>query len=217
MKNRNLYTLMTVLAVLAVLLAACGGGEAADANSNVAGADAENSDFVPGQGSDSFQLMIGTMKLEETEMAVTVEQAASLLPLWSLLQNMTGSDTVAQAEIDAVAKQINAAMTAEQLAYIAALDFSELDMRALFAELGIELGLRGGGTGEGSALEGGPAGGEIPGSGQGGGRGGGIPGGAQPSPEQQATREALRAEGGGLGVNPVMIQALIDLLQGKVE
>ena len=228
MKNRKLYLLLTTLAVLALLLAACGGGETtAAANTDpegqaavpnqsgettaVTNTDPESPAAVSGQGLDAFPLMIGTLKLEGTEIAVTAEQAETLLPWWQLLQGMAASDTTAQAEIDAVAKQINAEMTAEQLAYIGAIDFSELDMRALYEELGIVLGQRGQGAGEGGAVGGGAGAGGGPGA------GGGIPGGGEPSPELQATRDAIKSGQGDQLVNPIIVQALIDLLQGKVE
>lgn len=51
-----------------------------------------------GELSPSIQVAIGTLKLDETENAVTAEQAQELVPLWETLQVLSESDTAAQQE-----------------------------------------------------------------------------------------------------------------------
>lgn len=93
-----------------------------------------------------IQLAVGTLMLEETPQAVTAEQAQELLPLWQMLRTLQQSGTAAQAEIEAVLNQIQAAMTPEQLAAIEEMDLTPGNMRDMFQEL--ELGM---GRGEGSS------------------------------------------------------------------
>jgi hypothetical protein len=92
----------------------------------------------PGALSMGSQLALGTLQLEETENSVTPEQATALLPLWQALQG----GVTAQAEVDAVLKQIEGVMTSEQLAAIAAKQLTQDDLRGL----GIPPG---GGSGQG--------------------------------------------------------------------
>jgi hypothetical protein len=99
----------------------------------------------------SNQLALGTLQLEETEQAVTPEQAATLLPLWQALQ---GGVTV-QAEVDAVLKQIEGTMAAEQLEAIVAMQLTQEDLQAWMQEQGPGAGggFRGMGGGEGESPE----------------------------------------------------------------
>ena len=53
-----------------------------------------------------MQLMLGTLRLEGTDLAVDSAQAAELVPLWKVLRSLTTSDTAAEAEIEAVINQI---------------------------------------------------------------------------------------------------------------
>jgi hypothetical protein len=99
----------------------------------------------------SNQLMLGTLLLEGTEHAVTPEQAAILLPLWQALR---GGGVTIQAEIDAVLKQIESAMTQEQLKAIAAMQLTQEDLRAWMEEQG----MGGGGPGPGAGVPGGDEG-----------------------------------------------------------
>jgi hypothetical protein len=81
----------------------------------------------------SNQLALGTLQLEETENAVTPEQAKTLLPLWQAIQ---GGALQSNTEINAVLKQIEDQMTPEQLAAIAAMQLTAEDMGAWTQERG---------------------------------------------------------------------------------
>jgi hypothetical protein len=55
------------------------------------------------------------IRLEDTPLAVTADQAKTLLPLWEMLQSLSSSSTAATEEIDAVVNQIKSTMTSEQM------------------------------------------------------------------------------------------------------
>ncbi len=188
-------------------------GTAASLNS-----DYENALSVP------MQLVVGTLMLEDTELTVDSDQAAQLLPLWKAARSLGSSDTAAAEEVGAVYNQIQATMTPEQIASIAAMQLRREDMFEMVQELGSSFGGGGGDfTPEMQATaqaarasgQGFPGGfGDRPGGG--GGPGGGA-GGAGLSPEARETAIAERGgtRGAGSGVNPVFIEAIITLLEGK--
>jgi hypothetical protein len=199
-------TIIGILLVLMVTLAACsvpglsqGSGEAATLTESIA---------LP----QSIQLSVGTLMLEETPQAVTAEQAQELLPLWQMLRTLQQSDTAAQAEIEAVLNQIQAAMTPEQRAAIEEMDLTSANMRAMFQELGLGIG-----RGEGEGSSGGQEGGFRPPEGMGPGGemfpGGGMPGGRTDlSPEEQATAMAERMSS---GFGTALMDRLIELLESR--
>jgi hypothetical protein len=90
----------------------------------------------------SSQLALGTFLLEGTETAVTSEQAQTLLPLWQVIQS---GALKGEAETGAVLKQIEGAMTPEQLAAIAAMHLTSEDMGTWAQEQGVSLAGPGGG------------------------------------------------------------------------
>lgn len=127
------------------------------------------------------QLALGTVQLEETNLAVDEAQAADLLPLWQALQTLSQSDTTAEAELQAVVNQIESTLTTEQVNAIAAMQLTEASMTELAAggEFAQGRGFGGGdgvqrGAGQGQGGPGGFGGGGLPGGGPG---GGGFPGG----------------------------------------
>ena len=126
-----------LIAVLAVaVLAGCGGGQTTSDSTDAGDGEAYTSEVLdasyPDALSVSNQLALGTIQLEETENAVTPDQAAALLPLWQALR---GGVTV-EAEVNAVLKQIEGTMTQEQLEAIARLQLTQEDLRAWMEEQG---------------------------------------------------------------------------------
>ena len=190
-------TMIGILLVLMVTLAACSGGEADAPTESIA---------LP----LSIQLSVGTLMLEGTPQAVTAEQAQELLPLWQMLRTLQQSDTAAQVEIEAVLNQIQKAMTPEQLAAIEGMDLTLASMRTMAQELGLGIG---GGQGSSGGQEGGfrppdgmvPGGGMVPGS--------GMPGGGTDlSSEEQATAIAERMSS---GFGTALMDRLIELLESR--
>ncbi|MEW5940115.1 MAG: hypothetical protein AB1750_10660, partial [Chloroflexota bacterium] len=192
---------LILLTIFALTLTAC----SASAPTEVA---ATSQTDPSSQALDGISLLaIGTLQLKDTPQAVTPTQAADLLPLWQVYQSLSDSDNAAQEEIDALVKQIEDTMTADQMSAINALGLTPQDMFAAMQELGIEMGA-GRPSGSGNSNDGGGfgpgAGGPPPDFGGGGPPGGGQPGGGTGgtglSPDQIATAQASRgANGGGAG------------------
>jgi len=212
-----------VFLFLTLIVTACGGQATATNNpGNAAQAD-PNAQELP----LSTKLAIGTLKLEGTDLAIGSDQAAELLPLWQVFNNLSSSDTAAPEEVIAVTEQIQETMTKEQLAAIDDMNLTGQDIFATMQELGLanapqanasgtpQAGgnFRGGqGPDGGFSPDGGP-----PGGGPGGGGGGGFGGGQGLSQEQIATAQARRAEGGGFGNRTMtpLVEAVIKLLESK--
>ncbi|MCP4543470.1 MAG: hypothetical protein GY832_40680 [Chloroflexi bacterium] len=141
-----------VMVMAITILAGCGGGGQDAPPDAVSEETVYTSEVLDVSYDDalaaSSQLTLGTLNLEGTENAVTPEQATALLPLWQALQG----GVTAQAEVDAVLKQIEGTMTQEQLAAITAMQLTREDMRAWMEAQGINT--RGGfpGAGEGQEL-----------------------------------------------------------------
>jgi len=140
------HFILTLLTM--AVLAGCGGetptstaeGEAVAVNVNTD----ESDEYVSAALDTSYegalpasnQLALGTLQLEETENAVTPEQATALLPLWQAIQ---GGALQSNTEINAVMKQIEGTMTSEQLAAIAAMQLTAEDIRTWAQERGLNV------------------------------------------------------------------------------
>jgi hypothetical protein len=126
--------LTLLVAVVVVTAAACGGTatpeQAAELGSGYTSEVIDSS--YEGALSVASQLALGTMLLEETECQVDPEQAEDLLPLWQAMQ----SGLTAEAEAEAVLRQIEATMTHDQLEAIGAMQLTQEDMEAWMADEG---------------------------------------------------------------------------------
>lgn len=193
-----------------------------EADSSESGKTRLTQDY-PGALSTETQLALGTLKLEQTDLAVNEQSASELLPLWQAMQSLRNSDMAAEQEIIAVINQIQDMMDADQVSSIAEMKLTEESMTAMIESGEIALG-RGNpagarGDGEGSFPGGGPGGGLLgggPGSREGG--PGGLPGGgrADLSEDDIATRQAQFAEGGlGQVQDRMLANSVIRLLQTK--
>lgn len=239
-------TVIGLILVLMLALAACGGQSAAlenvdDTAVNQTAAQVASDTAVTSLSADYEdalsvvgQLAIGTVQLEETDVAVDETLAAELLPLWQAYQSLGQSDTTAEAELQAVVSQIERTMTAEQIAAIAALKLTNEGLTKMMenGELGFVPGGQGGwGTADeasdtavggggfaGGSPAGGLPGGGFPGGGvPGGGFPGGGPGGAELSEEDIATRQAEFAQNGGGGFQERMFTGVVvRLLEDKL-
>jgi hypothetical protein len=88
-------------------------------------------------------LLVGTFKLDDTDQAVTGEEAGKLLPLWQAYRSLSTSQTAAEAEVDALLNQIGSTMTAEQMKAIEALNLTNTDMMSLLQSMGGGMGPQG--------------------------------------------------------------------------
>jgi hypothetical protein len=136
----KLWYIGLALALTAVVLVGCGGEQATPAPVDEGDGETYTSAVLdtsyPDALSVSNQLALGTLQLEETENATTPDQATALLPLWQALQG----GVTAEAEVNAVLKQVEGTMTQEQLAAIAAMQLTQEDLRAWMEEQGLGVG-----------------------------------------------------------------------------
>lgn len=207
--------------ILALLLASCGGGAKA-------GGSAEENGLSDGY-QDALavpaQLALGSLQLEETDLAIDKELAAKLLTLWQAYQSLSGSDTAAEVEVTAVIDQIQDTMTAQQIEAIAAMKLTAEDATTFMTEMGGAFGRPG--RMDGAETDGGGSGGDAGrffGGGFGRPTGGGMPGmgfpeGGQANEDAQAAHIAQMGDDPDSAMagfrNQVLVSALIRSLQVK--
>jgi len=246
MKKKSIVIFLVALIGLLVLVACSGSDEATGDNG---GQSVNNNQEQTSTGNDSQstapervrlsadynnalspqgQLALGTLHLEEGNLAIDETAAAELLPLWQALQSLSNSQTTAAVEIDAVVNQIQDSMTAEQIAAIAGMKLTEESLTTLIEEGDFAFG-RGalGGAGRDVPGEDGFPGGGFPGGGLPGGEPGGRPGGGfgggpggggfgDLNEDDIATRRAEFAEGGFGDIQErVLVGAVVRILQVK--
>ncbi len=186
MKSIVTFTLIFVIA----LLTACGGSAAAEPASTgpVSALSEDYTDALPVRN----QLALGTLRLEDNPaVAVSAEQAATLLPLWQGLNSLSSSGTGATAEINALLAQIEGAMTPEQMQTIKAMQLTRADIQAVGQEWGVTTS-EGGQPGSGSSL----------------------------SEEERAARRATRqasGESSSGGMSAALAERLVQLLQERMQ
>lgn len=106
--------------------------------------------------SERLMLALGILKLSETPLPVTLEQAPQLLLLWLALQNMTNSGTSPDEEVNAVLAQIETTLSSDQINVINSMKLTQTDIQSWAAANGVTLGTGSGsgqGTGQGMSPE----------------------------------------------------------------
>jgi hypothetical protein len=111
------------LTIFVLTLTACGSASTAN---NLASSPQNGP--AAGELPVTTQIALGTLKLDGTDNAVTVDQAATLLPLWETMQVLENSDTAARQEIEALNTQIQETMTEKQMQAISAMNLTRQDM-----------------------------------------------------------------------------------------
>ena len=165
------------------------------------------------------RLMMLTFALEDTDLAVTSQQAQDLLPLWKAYSAVTSSDNAASQEVEALNRQIQETMTAAQLAVMEDGDFDNQAFAQVMQEYGAGNQRARSNPDSSSDFQ-------SPGSGEFGGRpesGGGMPGGGGGAPAELgggAGMAAMDSEdqenmpaGSGGGMMTGLIDPLIELLE----
>ena len=155
------------------------------------------------------KLILGTINLEETDNAITAEQAAELLPMFYVLQDLNESDTAAQEEMDGLVNQIQETLTAEQ---VQAIDDMSLSMRDMFA---ITQGSSGRSSTTDASSTTGAGGGDMGGPPDMG--GGGMPGGITSTGTTSASSDTGAARVMDTSTPSALFDAVIELLQKKVQ
>lgn len=184
---------LALLAVMAVAVSAAGCSTPAATPTPAAAATGSELTFKSSVLVDDYenalpvtgQLVLGTLRLEDTPQKMSKEQAAKLLPFWQMLNSTSGIQDAAEAS--AVLRQVEAAMTAEQLQAIKAMKLTMDDMMAWAQEHDLNMAFRGSDGTLGVPPSGTPV---APGQWQ-----GGPAERATLSPEMRATMEAGRAQG----------------------
>jgi hypothetical protein len=188
---------LLLILTLSLLLASCS-GTAATASTTTTNSDAYVSPNLDVSYENALnarlQLTLGSLKLAETNTPITAEQAKVMLPLWEGLMNMTRTGNSAQAEVNAVLGQIEAAFTPEQLTAIRDMKLISADIQAWGAANGVATG-----------------------SGAGAGQGGGSGMSAEARATKQAAEGNTSGSGGSNGVSTVMLNSLITYLQGLAQ
>jgi hypothetical protein len=184
-----------------------------------------------------MKLGMGTLRLDGTNLAVTPEQAKTLLPLWRALKTLSTDTNTSADEVKALNQQIEDSMTKEQVQAIQKMTWTRDDLRKMMQQYGVSAGNGGQqqagarqttpgassqgtqtGGGGGGGFPGGPGG--PPGGGGfiGGGTGGG--GGTNASTNRTGSNrtpvpgQAARREAGGM--NLLFADPVIKLLEGKI-
>ena len=171
----------------------------------------------PGALNASNQLMLGTLRLEGTESAVTPEQAAALLPVAQALPDQV---LQSDAERDAALAYIEAHLTPAQLAAIASMHLTQDELAAWTRDND-----RGAGTGPGqgsAGARGTPGAPAAPGGAFSGGRGTPPAMGTRQGQFGRGTPQARGAARGtgsgaatGTGQDMILLNSLIRLLAQK--
>ena len=200
MKNK----MVVIIILIALLLTACGTA----ANVNQSATTSKTKSFA-GQA----ELIVGILKLEGTDQAVTTMQASELLPLWEVMKVLANSDTSAQVEIDAAVSQIKETLTPSQLQTIANMKLTEQDISVF--EQGLNTAVQSSSKSSSSSNSSGGFGGP-----DGGGPGGDELGGIVVGVSQSSTSSTLTTQvssGTSSQVPTALINALIKVLQKKVS
>ena len=132
--NIKKLSLWSTALILILVLTAC------NSSSNQAASTTNTSVTNSAQGTTSLsevnKLLVGTLRLEDTDQAVSAEEAAQLLPLWQAYRALSNSDTAAEAEVDALIKQIQTTMTSDQIQAIEAMNLTSQDIMDLMQAAG---------------------------------------------------------------------------------
>lgn len=148
----KMWTKGTLILATFLLLAACGRGDpapAVEASEPVAAVSQEGDSANTAQQRISLltndfegalpptnQLVLGILLLENSDNAITAEQAASMLILWQALQSGTIQN---QTERAAILTQIEGTLTEAQIEEIGAMQLTFADINEWAQENGIEL------------------------------------------------------------------------------
>jgi hypothetical protein len=157
------------------------------------------------------KLTLGVINLEETDNAVSAEQASELLPMFYVLQDLNESDTAAQEEIDGLVAQIQETLTDVQ---VQSIDTMGLSMQDMFA-------ITQGGSGKSSAsgtTSTSSTGGDMGGPPD---MGGGMPGGGMPGVATTGTTSASSDTNAMPAMNTstptALFEAVIKFLEKKIQ
>ncbi|OGN94472.1 MAG: hypothetical protein A2Z71_09845 [Chloroflexi bacterium RBG_13_50_21] len=229
MKLKNIISIMLIFVLSGITAACSGSSNQSSSTSNSTGTDGAQA------GTNLTQvnmLLVGTLKLEDTDQAVTADEATKLLPLWQAYRSLSTSQTAAEAEVNALLNQIQSTMTTDQVDAIKAMNLTSTDMMDLMQSMGGSMGSRGtpdpNSTPSFDIPSGGFPGGDppsglagVPPSGSGGGTTGNFPsGGDRPAGGMGGDVVIVGGDAGsaaGLGGGPILQGTLDPSMQATAE
>ncbi len=152
------------------------------------------------------QLLTGTFMLADTNLSLTGEQTAQLIPLWTSLKD-AAQNSVTQEQTGTILQQIESTLTAEQVKAIAEFKITRQSMMSVLQDKGVTMGGPQGNGGPNGQGAGTPPDGTPPAGGPG--NGNGTP------PQMDGTPVAGNPpQGRGNFLPAELIDALIQFLQG---
>jgi hypothetical protein len=202
----------TLIVIASILLSACSSAATATV------ASSQSLDLAP-------ELAVGILKLEDTDQAVTSAQASDLLTYWQAYQALSGEETTAQAELEALVQQIKGVLSDEQWQAIQAMQLTSQSVNEMtqsltaeYASVTITDAQSASTTGQSST--------GMPGDMPGGGPGGSMPsddmsilmGNGMDMNAQSTPSAAAQAQSSvqNLQVTPVLLNALIALMESRI-
>ena len=88
-----------------------------------------------------IKLAAGTLKLEDSDQAVTSTQAAELLTFWQAYQALSNDETTAQAELDGLIQQIQGVLSDQQLQAIESMQLTDQSVAEMVQSLSADFGM----------------------------------------------------------------------------
>lgn len=201
------YLLVLTVIISSLVLTACAGGAPGGAAPGAGGPGGSEKSKT----TTEVKTAMGIIALEDTDQAVTVDQAKVLLPLYKAVKALGASATTAPAELEALYSQIRENLDSSQIQTIDNLDVSSQTIQAVLTKYGaISDGLASEGSRSTtrSSSNGGFGGPGGPGGGPGG------PGGMMMGGGDTAMTIATSAVGKGVTqtINSTLLNAVIKLL-----
>ncbi len=170
------------------------------------------------------KLGIGILLLEDTDQAITADQANTLLPLWKAIRSLSNDDATSAAEITALYNQIQETLTTAQVKEIQQLTWTQEDLAEIQQRYGAQIKSNYSGNSETvkSQSSGSSSGGNMGGGMPGGDMGGGMPGGDMSGmiaggQTQQVSNSSRPVSGNNEnGLNYQLADTVITLLQQRI-
>jgi hypothetical protein len=119
--------------ILTVILSAC----SALPISSLSLASLTGSSQTSSSSSVQSHLAVGLLSLEGTSQAVTVDQAATLMPLWQAVSALSKDSNTSSVELKALYAQIQETLTADQVSAIQAQAWTDSQVSALMQKYSV--------------------------------------------------------------------------------
>lgn len=119
--------IISIFLALVVLLSACG-SSTTTASSTSANTASQSQQITPSSLTLQNKLGLGILKLEGTGLAVTADQANTLLPLWKAVKSLNSSNTTSAVEMSALYQQIEDGLSSDQVQAIKKLSLTQAQL-----------------------------------------------------------------------------------------